>query len=133
MRIDQAGVPETVLPGPRARRRQPGFAVPGDGESAETAEPARTAPAAPVTMPSLPEPTGTPAAFLDDGAAATQGAAVLSAMTGLQLAALGGGGEAARQHLAALAKTLPAAADPALDSVLQAIAQRAAVELARQE
>ena len=38
-----------------------------------------------------------------------------------------------RRTLAELARALPQATDPGLDSILQAIAQRAAIELARSE
>ena len=72
----------------------------------------------------------------DDAAAAGQGRALLGALAGLQLAALGGGqgegGAAARQRLADLAQALPQAGDKRLDDVLRAIAQRAAIELARE-
>ena len=68
---------------------------------------------------------------LADRAAAGQGRALLGALAGLQLAGLGKGGVQARQTLADLARALPQAADPRLDEVLRAIAQRAAIELAR--
>ncbi len=70
---------------------------------------------------------------LADRAAARQGRALLGALAGLQLAALGKGGVQARETLADLARALPQAADPKLDEVLRAIAQRAAIELARAE
>ena len=57
--------------------------------------------------------------------------ALLRALAGLQLASLGTGEACARDALAALAQDLPSAGDPRLDAVLKAIAQRAAVELAR--
>jgi hypothetical protein len=71
---------------------------------------------------------------VSDHVAAGHGGAVLKAIAGLQVALLGGGVEAdteARRRLEALLQDLPSAENPALDEVLQAIGQRAAVELAR--
>jgi hypothetical protein len=66
-----------------------------------------------------------------DQQAGRHGRAMLGALAGLQLAGLGGDTVAARRTLADLARALPAGASPGLDAILQAIAQRAAVELAR--
>ncbi len=66
-----------------------------------------------------------------DREAGRHGRAMLGALAGLQLAGLDGDTIAARRTLADLARALPAGASPGLDSILQAIAQRAAVELAR--
>jgi hypothetical protein len=68
-----------------------------------------------------------------DRDAARRGAALLDAVTGLQQALIGGDPLAARDRLAALARQNLGAADPGLHLVLQAVAQRAAVELARSE
>jgi hypothetical protein len=68
-----------------------------------------------------------------DRQASRHGRAMLGALAGLQLASLGGDRVAARRTLADLARALPAGASPGLDAILQAIAQRAAVELARSD
>ena len=60
------------------------------------------------------------------------GRAMLGALRALQAALLGGGTEAARATLAALAGNAAAADDPQLAASLHDIAVRAAVELARQ-
>ena len=63
--------------------------------------------------------------------AAQHGEVMLNTLTKLQLAALGPGGEDARASLADLMGNLKQAADPGLNAVLQGIAARAAVEVAR--
>jgi hypothetical protein len=70
---------------------------------------------------------------LADREAAAQGGAMLDALAGLQRALLEGDNVAAGATLATLARSLPSAADPALNAVLQSVAVRAAVERARSE
>jgi hypothetical protein len=119
----------------RARRRQTGFAVPdaaaqaGDELAVEVPAEAATAQVPLLTL----QAAGLADAQAEaDRSAARQGEGALDAMRGLQLALLDGdaGGRAA---FAKLAGDLPSAADPALQAVLQAIAQRAAIERARGE
>jgi hypothetical protein len=132
MRIDQAGKPMPNAAASRSTRRaQSGFALP---ESAETvADEAPEAAAPPSAVPSvllagIEAPGPAPA---DDAAAARHGGAMLKAMADLQRAMLEGAGDDACRTLAKLAQTMPSAADPALNEVLQSVAVRAAVELAR--
>jgi hypothetical protein len=133
MRIDQTSGPAALAGGSRTRRRQPGFSVGPEDEASGAAAPATTSGAPSVGLVVLAE-AGEPAPeSMSDQVAAGHGGAVLKAMAGLQLALLEGGDDEARRQLAALLKGLPTAADPALDEVLQAIGQRAAVELARSE
>ncbi len=66
-----------------------------------------------------------------DREAKRQGQAMLDALTGLQLAQLGRDPQTALAGLARLASNAPSASDPGLQAVLQAIAARVAVELAR--
>ena len=69
-----------------------------------------------------------------DAAARRRGDKLLADLAGLQMAMLGGTADPARLHrLAALADGGEAGADPALREVLQAIALRAQVELAKRE
>jgi hypothetical protein len=63
--------------------------------------------------------------------AAEHASALLQAMSGLQRAMLAPVQDDARQSLLELAGAMPGAPDPGLDKVLQEIAQRAAVELAK--
>lgn len=144
MRIDQTGHPTPLAGGARSTRRQAktGFALPADAEQPSEQAPAESGP---VAAPAASEAIGLLIASeaapqplpVDDEAASRQGSALLQAMAGLQRTLLEGSGPTSRQaahhSLEALAKTLPKAADPALDAVLQAIAQRAAVERARSE
>jgi hypothetical protein len=67
-----------------------------------------------------------------DRAARRQGQAVLAGLTALQRALLEGGDPAvALERLAGLVANLPQATDPCLAALLEAIALRARVELAR--
>ncbi len=130
-RISGAGpAPATT----RVRRRDTGFALPGAGEAVEAELPAAAMPA-PVPLLTLQaaESEAKPGVgeAAADHAAARHGETLLGALRGLQLAMLGGAG--AEHDLARLADGLPHATDPGLDSVLRAIAQRAAVERARRE
>jgi hypothetical protein len=137
MRIEGPGRPAAPSAKPAARRAGAAFALadPAGDPAAETqAAPEAAAPeaAAPVQLSTAlppPEPPGEP----DDRAAARQGAALLDAMAGLQQALIGGDQETARACLATRAESPAGAADPRLDSVLKAVAQRAAVELARRQ
>ena len=119
----------------RGRSRALSFAVTDEAERHDAAGAAPPAAALTTLTCLLPQD----AAGMADGAgdakvdqvAAGQCRALLGALAGLQLAALGGGGVQAQQTLADLARALPRPADPGLDDVLRAIAQRAAIELAR--
>jgi hypothetical protein len=134
MLIDPAGKPSPPAPPSRARRAQSGFILPQEGdENALGAAPAEAAaPAAgtaPVELPPIDPPAADPA---HEAEAAVHGDAILKAMSDIQLALLdGGGGGAACRTLASLADSLPSVADPDLRSVLQSVAVRAAVVLAR--
>ena len=138
MWIGQAGAPAQAAASRRAAPRQRGesFAVTEDDSGNAPELPAATAPAqasAVVLLSAGPAGGGRQADPAADRKAAGHGRAMLGALAGLQAAALGGGGAAAHQALAELARAVPEAADPGLGAVLQAIAQRAAVELARSE
>ncbi len=136
MRIDQAGKPLPLATAVRTRRTQSGFALPeaaepgaddvSEGEAAEAAAP----PAAVSSIP-LAGIEASPQEPADDAAAARHGDAMLKAMSDLQRAMLEGAGNEACQTLAKLAQSMPGATDPALQEVLQSVAVRAAVELAR--
>ena len=129
MRIDQLGRP--VAQAPRARRSQEKFSV---GDEAAALEPAAPgALAAPTDVLGVCGAAQTPAASPAerDREAAQHGDAMLKTLTRLQLGALGGDADGARACLAALAGSLKQAADPGLNAVLQGIAARAAVEVAR--
>jgi hypothetical protein len=139
MRIDQTGRPGFSTAPARARRAPSGFALPEPSAIDEPeAQPAATA--APSLVPATVSLGGmqqpAPSARSDQEAA-QHGGALLDAMAGLQRAMLEGGPDAAatapRAALARLAHTMPGGADPALRAVLQQIALRAAVELARCE
>jgi hypothetical protein len=137
MRIDPTGTGQVAAGGVRRRRPSP-FALPAEDEDERGgAVEAMGQPdgAAAVVAPSGPPPTPQqPAPLPADRQAATQyGRAVLDALAGLQAAVLGGAGAGPRERLTELVRGLPRAAEPSLDAVLQAIAQRAAVELARSE
>ncbi len=141
MRIDlpAAPLPAAVLRATRRTRHRAGaFAMPEAAEEQEEAAPATLAAQGPTRTACLLATeeiaaSGEPAAgpVERDKAAARQGRALLGALAGLQLAVLGKGGVEAHQTLADLARALPQAADPGLADVLRAIAQRAAIELAR--
>jgi hypothetical protein len=134
MRIQDLGVSTPALRKTVPRRAGAGFAVPpqedGEPQAPRAAQDTghACAPAALLLAaqnePDCPSPA-------PDQAAMQRGGALLNAVAALQIAALGGETGLALQKLEALAQTPPTAADPALDSVLQAIAQRAAIELAR--
>ncbi len=140
MRIDPPAPPPSPIASRAMRRtRRPGdeFAVPEDGQSEESAatNASQQAPALVGLTCLLAQDAAAAPAGADAGEAARaavgQGRALLGALAGLQIAALGGDGVQARQTLADLARALPESADPGLDAVLRAIAQRAAIELAR--
>jgi len=133
MRIDQTSGPAALAGGSRTRRRQPGFSVGPEDEASGAAAPPTTSGAPSVGLVVLAAAGEATPESMSDQVAAGHGGAVLKAMAGLQLALLEGGDDEARRQLAACLKGLPTAADPALDEVLQAIGQRAAVELARSE
>ncbi len=138
MRIGQAGAPAQAPASRRAAPRRHGesFAVTEDDVGDAPELPAATASAqasAVVVLSAGPAGGGLQADTAANRKAAGHGRAMLGALAGLQAAALGGDGAAAHQALAELACAVPEAADPGLGAVLQAIAQRAAIELARSE
>ncbi len=133
MRVGPLSTPPAGGAG-RPRRGSVAFTLDRDepaGEAAPDAVPASAIQAA--CLPALAGPEAADAAAYEiaDAAAKRHGEALLHALAGLQRAVLGAGGGVGGGALAALAQDLPRAADPRLDAVLQAIAQRAAVELAR--
>jgi hypothetical protein len=134
MRIDPAGKPAPSAASSRTRRAQSGFIIPGDadGDALATAPAEAAAPAFGIA-PLAGAPAHPPAPLADDTQAAQHGDAMLKAMSGVQLALLDGTGDDACRCLAALAESLPSAADPGLRAVLQSVAVRAAVVLARAE
>ena len=131
MRIEQAGRPHRPL---ATRTRQgPGvFALPGEVTLEQAGSSEAPAPAVSVgptlACDAAPAP---PSDAQVNEAAAQHGGAMLKALEGLQLAALAPDDGRARSKLALLASGLQRAADPKLDALLQAIAARAAVALAR--
>ena len=130
MRIDQLGRPAAQA-GARVRRRQDGFVV---SEDAAPQASVQTAPLRAATdIAAIVDAAGLTAASSAqlDREAAQHGEVMLNTLTKLQLAALGPGGEDARASLADLMGNLKQAADPGLNAVLQGIAARAAVEVAR--
>ncbi len=135
MRIGQPGAPAAAARRVAARRCSEGFAVADDAADDAPDVPAASAPAPAqaVVLLSAAPAGGRQADPAADRQAAGHGRAMLGALAGLQAATLGGGGAAAHQALAELTRAVPEAADPGLSAVLQAIAQRAAVELARSE
>jgi len=132
MRIDQPGNTAASAGPARKRGTHPNFAIPPEQAAPAEAEQAQTT--APTQPPALPSRAATgefvPDAA-DDRAAAAHGDSVLNAMAGLQHALLQGDTTDAGHALAALARTIPRAADPRLNAVLDSVALRAAVELAR--
>jgi len=134
MRIDPAGKPAPLTAPSRTRRAQAGFVLPGDtDDEVAGAEPAAAAaPATGIAALAGAAPAA-PAAPALDAQAARHGDAMLKAMSDVQLALLDGTTDDACRTLATLAETLPNAADPGLKAVLQSVAVRAAVVLARAE
>jgi hypothetical protein len=131
MQIDRTGRPGPAAPLRRRRAHAP-FTPPANPPATEVAPdpPAAAACLSPLLDLAAAEPPAAPEP-VPDATCAVRGTAVLDALAGLQMAALGGGGGAARQALADLAQSLPQPAEPGLAAILQAIAQRAAIELAR--
>ena len=159
MRIDRLGAPANAARS-RMRRGGGAFELPGeagtqtDAAPANEAAPAGGGAAALTSLAELAQAGAAPAAGQSsavalDAAAARQGDELLKALQGLQLAGLenrftadaasghgagaapGGATDAARKALADLAQGTGRAADPVLNDLLQAIAARAAVEVAR--
>ena len=140
MRIEPSAVPLAPVStsgARRARRRNGDFTLPEGAQDQEEAaqavpQPAGLTGAACLLAAASMAGSTADSAAQADSQAAGHGRALLGALAGLQLAAVsGGGGAQVRQTLADLARALPQAADPRLDEVLRAIAQRAAIELAR--
>ena len=121
------GLANVVPPAPsKDRTGTGGFAV-AAGSPAATAALSAAAPLDGLLL--LQEADNAPAR---DRRARKHGRAVLDALARLQLALLGGDPDsAALRTLAALLEQAPAADDPALRTMLGAIALRAEVELAR--
>ena len=135
MRIEQAGGPHRRLTA-RTRGIQTGFALPDEGAAEPALEHAQDSQAAapPAALGPLLAALAAPAPHTDaqtNQAATLHGHAMLDALAGLQLATLAPDSGQARSTLAALAQGAQDAADPGLNAVLQAIAARAAVALAR--
>ena len=130
MRIGGTNMSPRTAP---ARPRPPGrgFALPDGDEGAVASRTWQAAPSASIdaVMPG-PDRAGEDRP-VSDREARRHGQAVLDALAGLQLAQLSGDPHASLAGLAKLAAEAPAASDPGLQAVLQAIAARAAVELAR--
>jgi len=136
MKVDTISTSQTKAP----RRFRPGaasFTIAPEAEGAGEAAGNEQLSAAPHMMnlaAMTASPPSNPGSVREsDHVAASHGCALLGALAGLQLASLDGDEVAARRTLAELARALPQATDPGLDSILQAIAQRAAIELARSE
>ncbi len=129
-RISGAG---PVSAGARPPRRQTDFAVPDASEVADSIAPSEASATTQVPLLTLQAAALAEAEAAADREAARQGHALLGAMRGWQLALLGGPAGQAERVPAGLADTLPHAADPALNAVLRAIAQRAAIERARRD
>jgi hypothetical protein len=116
------------ITGPRAVRRGRGFALPEE-ESA----------AASVSGPAIAGPLGGLLALQESMApepaesrARRRASAALRELTGLQLELLGGAADPARlARLQALAEAEAEGTDPALVAILQQVALRARIELAR--
>jgi hypothetical protein len=137
MRIEKTGGPPPGRSKP-VRRSAAGFALPAEpadpaspAEAAHSEAPAALTQAACVSLVDLAGDASDAPSRPDDRSAASHGSVLLQAMARLQVALLDGHEADARQTLAALAGAMPSAADPELETVLQAVAQRAAVELAR--
>jgi hypothetical protein len=130
MRVDGLGGSAPLTPVARRRRSKAGFADLVEPDGALAAEAAAAPGVAPAPgQPAAPAPLRDP--LLQDREARRHGDAMLGALASLQAALLTGTEAAARDSLAALAATRPQAADPGLEQTLQAIAVRAAVELAK--
>jgi hypothetical protein len=130
MRIMPVG---SELPAQPVRRRP--AQTSGFSDLVETDDPApaqASAPESAAAAAALPLPAPLPAdPQAHDRQARQHGNALLRALSGVQASLLGPSNAAARAQLAELASTCPHAADPDLDATLQAIALRAAVELAK--
>jgi hypothetical protein len=125
--------PASPLGGARSVRRAGVFSLPETAAAEEAAPAVETLNAAPAAalggMLALQEAG---AETVRDRAARRHGLALLAALNALQRALLGGAdGADSLARLAELAEAVPAATDPRLAGVLQAIALRARVELAR--
>ena len=130
MRIDQLGKPVPQAAS-RTRRRQDGFVVSEDTAPQDSAPPTPLVAATDIASVASAAHLQAASSAQLDREAAQQGSDMLDTLTKLQLAALGSADEGARSRLADLAGSLKQASDPGLNAVLQAIAARAAVEVAR--
>ncbi len=112
---------------PRAVRRGSGFTLPGEAQAASVSGAAMTGALGGLLALQeslLPEPA--------ESRARRRASAALKELTGLQLELLGGAPDPARlARLQALAEAEAEGADPALATILQEVALRARIELAR--
>jgi len=125
-----------AVPSRRARGATPTAAGFRLEEAAPAPEGATTAPAAPIRFDTLLALQEGPGASLRDRAARDHARQMLAALRDLQRAQLGAqadAGLAALDNLARLAGTIPIADDPQLGAIVNAVAVRAAVELARRQ
>ncbi len=131
MRIGGPDIPIRAVRS-RARGHASGFSLPAGDDAAGMARGCLEAGASAATnaVSLLADGPGADGA-VTDREARRHGQAVLDALAGLQLAQLGGDPRASLSGLADLAAAPRPASDPGLEEVLQAIAARAAVELAR--
>jgi hypothetical protein len=131
MRITSAGSEAPAHPVRRRPAQKTGFSDLVDAGSAapDQAGAAESTAAAGAPLAVRAELPADPA--VRDRQARQHGNALLQALSGVQASLLGAPKAGSRQKLAELASTCPQAADPDLDATLQAIAQRAAVELAK--
>ncbi len=113
----------------RARRRQTGFEILEPDAEAVAQAPAEASAATQMSLLTLQAAGMADAQVEADRAAIVRGETLLGTMRDLQLAMLGG--DTVGDRLDALSEDLPGSADPALNDVLRAIAQRAAIERAR--
>lgn len=133
MRIDGVGGSAPLKPASRGRRAKGEFAALMAPDEAPAGAAAGTDAAGSATsatfVPAAPAPCGDPA--VQDREARRHGIAMLDVLASLQCSLLEGSGATDRKVLSALAVTGQPAADPRLEEVLEAIAVRAAVELAK--
>ena len=131
--VSPLGQPASATLRPRGKAG-PGGIRPLDGADAHAPAAAAAAAAAPVGLHGLLAVQEAEADAVQDRAARRHAGAMLDDLSSMQRALLGGdpdGTTAALSRLADAARRGPAAADPRLGAVVQAIAMRAAVEAAR--
>jgi hypothetical protein len=135
MRIEPGALPLSGLRSGKPKRAGgslfDALLEPADTPPAETpAQPIATAALASLSPPDSGDSAPT-AAATSDSTAEARGHDLLDTLTELQIALLDGGGTNPLLKLGKLVENLPQACQPALQAALDAIAQRAAIELAR--